>query len=127
MNTESHVSKRVNTLRQKWPKIELQSLRNKIYSVNMKNLFSIRHNKEKSVNRLILNSTKSSTSSGTRISSKPRRKMLKPSANLRIDTLKKSSRIDNSWRRSCLLLSSFRLSFLIIRRSKPRSPKEESK
>ena len=127
MNTESHVSKRVNTLRQKWPKIESQSLRNKIYSVNMKNLFSIRHNKEKSVNRLILNSTKSSTSSGTRISSKPRRKMLKPSANLRIDTLKKSSRIDNSWRRSCLLLSSFRLSFLIIRRSKLHSPKEESK
>jgi hypothetical protein len=77
MNTESHVSKRENTLKPKWQKIESLSSRNKICSVNMRSLSLIRLSKERSVNKLILNNIKSLISNGTRISSKPKKKMLK--------------------------------------------------
>ena len=101
MSTENLVSKKESTLKLRWPKIESLSSRNKICSVNMRSLSLIKRNKEKSVNRLISNSTKSSTSSGTRISSKPRKKMLRHLVNSKIDTLKKLNRTDNFWKKNC--------------------------
>lgn len=101
MSTESHVNRKVNTLRQKWPKTESPSSRNKISKENTKNLSSIRRNKERSARMPILSNIKSLTSSGTRIFYKHRRRMLKHLVSLRIDTLKKSNRTDNSLRRSC--------------------------
>ena len=64
------------------------------------NFTVIKPNKRMNVNKLTSNNIRNSTSSGTRISSKPRKKMPKHLVNLKIDTPNRSRAIDRPSRKS---------------------------
>jgi hypothetical protein len=74
-------------LKLKWLKTELLSLKLKTTIEDMKNLFSTRPSKEKNVSKPISNNIKNSTSNGTRISSKHKRKTQRLSVSWRTVTL----------------------------------------
>ena len=127
MSTESHVNRKVNTLRQKWPKTESPSSRNKISKENTKNLSSIRRNNARSVSKRTSSSIRNSTSSGTRICSKLSKRTPKLSVLLGIDTPKRSKKTEGCLTRSCHLLSSTPQSCLTSRRCKAWWPSRKSK
>jgi len=84
----------------KWPKTELPSFRVNTTRTPEVNSTVIKPNKRMNVNKLTSNNTRNSTSSGTRISSKPRKKMPKHLVNLKIDTPNRSRAIDRPSRKS---------------------------
>lgn len=103
--TEEPVSMSKNMLRLRWPKTESRSLSIKTTIAVTRSWFSTRLNKERSVNKHILSSTKSSISSGTRIFSTPKRRMLKLLESWKIDTPSKLKKTAKCSRKNCLLLS----------------------
>ena len=103
--TDTHVNSQASMLRQRWLKTESTNLNNKTSIEDMRSSFSTRPSKERNVNRLTSSNTKSSISSGTRISFRLRKKMPKPLVNLKIDIPKRLKRIDKFWKRSFHLLS----------------------
>jgi len=116
--TEKHAKEKANTLRQKWQRIELLSLNNKTTIEDIKNLFSIRPNRERNANKHISSSTRNSINNGTKIYFRPRRKMLRPLESLRIDILLKLKATVKFWVTSSLLHSNSAQNYSTCKRSK---------
>ena len=119
--TEEPVSMSRNMWRLRWPRTELQSLSIKTTIAVTRSWFSTRLNKERSVNKHILSSTRSSISSGTRIFSTLKRKTLRLSENSRIDIPNKLKKTAKFSRKNCLLLSNSLLSSSTSRKFKKAS------
>ena len=116
--TEEPVSMSRNMSRLRWPRTESQSLSIKITIGVTRSWSSTRLNKERSVNKRILSSTKNSTNNGTRIYTKLKRKMHKPSVSWKLVTLPKSKAIGKSSETSCHWLSSSAPSCLTCKKSR---------
>ena len=125
--TDTHVRLKANMSRLKWPKTELLNSRARTSIEDTRNSSSTRPSKERNVSKLTSNNIKNSTNNGMRISSKPKRKMLKPSVSWKIDTLKRSKRTDRFWRRSFHWHSNSALSSSTFRRSNQTWPNRRSK
>jgi len=93
---ETLVSAKASMSRQRWLRIESPSSNSKTTIADIRNSFSIRRSRGRSVSRRILSSTKNSTNNGTRIYSKLKRKMHKPSVSWKLVTLPKSKVIGKS-------------------------------
>jgi len=70
------------------------NLKSKIIKEDMKNWFSIKLSKERSVSKHISNNIRSSINSGMRTSFRHKKRTRKHLENLRIDTLKRLREID---------------------------------
>ena len=119
--TEEPVSMSRNMSRLRWPRTESQSLSIKTTIAVTRSWSSTRLNKERSVNKHILSSTKSSISSGTRIFSTPKRRTLKLLESSRIDTPNKLKKTAKFSRKNFLLLSNSLLSYWTSRKFKKAS------
>jgi hypothetical protein len=75
------VKEKASMLRQRWLRTVLRNLSNKIMIVVTKSWSLTRPNREKSVNKLTSNNTRSSTSNGMTIFFRPKKKMDKLSVN----------------------------------------------
>ena len=86
----------------KWPKIELPSSRVNITIMPELNFKAISINRKTNVSKLILSNIRNSTNNGTKISSKLRKRMLKPLVNLKIDIPKRLKAIGRLSRKGFL-------------------------
>lgn len=93
---------------------------------NSKNSSSIRPSKKRSVNKHTFNNISNLISSGTMISSKPNKRMLKLLAPSKTGTLKRLSKIDSYWKKNYLLISNSVVNCLINRRCKLTLPNKKT-
>lgn len=111
-----------NMSKLRWHRKESKNLRFSNTTDCLNNSCLIKLSKRRNVSRRTSSSIKNSTSSGMRIFSRPKRKMLKPSESLKIDTLRKLRKTDKSSKKDSHWLSSIAPSFWTNRRYKLTSP-----
>ena len=109
----------VNMSKLRWHRKESKNSRFSNTTGCRNNWCSIKLSKRRNASRRTSSSIKNSTSSGMRIFCRPKRKMLKPSESLRIDTLRKLRKTDKSSRKDSHWLSNIAPNFWTSRRYKP--------